>query len=303
MPIADPFWPRADTWLESTHPQPRFVVVGVPTSSASLSPSEAWRTPPLVRQALAGLSVFDSERRVDLRDLAVHDSGDWPVTGIDMGDMLDAVTELAADLAEGPVYAFLGGDNAITRPLVRGLSRSDLSRVGVVTLDAHHDVRSTEPGPTNGSPIRGLIEDGLPDGRVTQIGIHSFANSAEYRAYCDDHAIEVITMEVVDDTDVGWLVTSALDDLAGRVDWVYVDIDIDVLDAAFAPGCPGSRPGGMTPRQLVSACRAAGAHPAVQAADFVEVDPARDPGGLTVMNTASAFLAFATGVASRGGSA
>jgi formimidoylglutamase len=292
-------WPRADHWLEGDHPAPDLVVIGVPTSSASLSPSEAWRTPALVRQALGRFSVFDGERRVDLRVLAVADRGDWPVSDLDMAEMLDVATGLAAQVERGPIYAFLGGDNAITRPLVRGLFGGDLNRVGVLTLDAHHDVRTTEPGPTNGSPIRGLIEDGLPDGQVIQIGIHSFANSAEYRSYCDDHRIEIITMEVVDDTDVDWLVTSALDDLAERVEWIHVDVDMDVLDSAFAPGCPGSRPGGMTPRQLATACRAAGAHPAVHSADFVEVDPGRDRDGVTVMNTASALLAFASGVAVR----
>lgn len=299
MTISDPFWPRADSWLAGHHPDPDLVVIGVPSSSASLSPSEAWRTPPLVRQALARFAVFDSEHRVDLRDLRVADRGDWPVTGIDMHEMLEATTGLAAGIESDAVHAFIGGDNAITRPLVRGLFGSDLAKVGVLTLDAHHDVRTTELGPTNGSPIRGLIEDGLPDGMVTQVGIHSFANSAEYRTYCDDHAIEVITMEVVDDNDVGWLVGTALDDLSARADWIHVDVDMDVLDSVFAPGCPGARPGGMSPRQLAAACRAAGLHPAVRSVDFVEVDPSRDRDGITIMNTASALLSFGSGLAAR----
>ena len=61
----------------------------------------------------------------------------------------------------------------------------------------------------------------------------------------------------------------------------------------------GARPGGMTPRQLAAACRAAGAHPSVRSADFVEVDPERDHGGVTVLNMANAFLAFASGLAGR----
>jgi arginase family enzyme len=207
------------------------------------------------------------------------------------------VERLTQELPESPVRAFLGGDNAITRPLVRSLG--DLAEVGVLTLDAHHDVRVTDSGPNSGSPIRGLIEDGLPDGRVIQIGIHSFANSREYRAYCEDHGIEVVTMATVDEVGVGWVVTTALNDLARRCRWIYVDVDLDVLDAAFAPGCSGARPGGMTPRQLAAACRAAGRHEAVRAVDFVEVDPARDPDGMTVMNMANTFLAFVSGLAGR----
>ena len=299
MAISDPQWPRADQWLEAGSGDPDLIVVGVPTSSASLSPSDAWQAPAAARTALGRLSVFDSETRTDLRTLAVADHGDFGVAGLDMHEMPAVAERAAAELPEGPVKTFLGGDNAITRPLVKGLAGGELDSVGILTLDAHHDVRITDDGPTNGSPIRGLIEDGLPDGRVVQVGIHSFANSAEYRAYCDDHGIEVITMATVDEVGASWVVTSALNDLARRCEWVYVDVDVDVLDVAFAPGGPGARPGGMTPRQLAAAVRAAGAHPAVRAADFVEVDPVRDPSGMTVLNMAQALLAFASGLAGR----
>lgn len=272
-------------------------MVGVPSSSASRTPSQAWRAPGAVRTALARFSTFDGETGADLSTVRVSDLGDWPVDGLDMRVMPQEVERLAGDLPDGPVRAFLGGDNAITRPLVRAMG--DLAGTGVLTLDAHHDVRVTDDGPANGSPIRGLIEDGLPDRRVVQVGIHSFANSAEYRRYCDAHGIEVVTMSTVDEVGAGWVVTTALDDLARRCDRIHVDVDIDVLDSSFAPGCPGARPGGMTPRQLAAACRAAGAHPAVGSVDFVEVDPERDRDGVTVMNMANAFLAFVSGMAGR----
>ena len=300
MPIDDPLWPRADSWLASAAAKPDLVVVGVPSSAASLSPSDAWRFPAEFRAALGSLATFDGETGANLRTVSVADLGDWPVDGLDMHTMPAEVVSAAGALPAEPTKAFLGGDNAITRPLVRGLCGGDFSGVGVLTLDAHHDVRLTSSGPTNGSPIRGLIEDGLPPGRVVQVGIHSFANSSEYRAYCGEHGIEVVTMNTVDEVGAGWVVTSALQDLARRCEWIYVDVDVDVLDLAFAPGCPGARPGGMTPRQLAAACRAAGAHPAVRAVDFVEVDPGRDRDGLTVMNAATAFLAFVSGMTTRG---
>lgn len=299
MSITDPLSPRAAEWLASGATDPDLLVIGVPSSSASLTPSEAWRCPGELRRALTRLSVFDGERGNDLRAVAVADGGDWPVDGLDPMTMPGEVERLAAALPVAPVKAFLGGDNAITRPLVTALAGADLSGVGVLTIDAHHDVRLTDRGPTNGNPIRGLIEDGLPDGRVIQVGIHSFANSSEYRRYCDDHGIEVVTMSTVDEVGAGWAVSSALRDLARRCDWIYVDVDIDVLDAAFAPACPGARPGGMTPRQLAAACHAAGADPAVRAIDFVEVDPTRDREGLTVTNAATAFLSFVSGMTER----
>jgi arginase family enzyme len=106
-------------------------------------------------------------------------------------------------------------------------------------------------------------------------------------------------MDTIDEVGAAWVVTSALNDLAHECRWVFVGIDLGVLDAAFAPGCRSARPGGMTPRQLAATARAAGAHPAVRAADLVGVDPSRDPAGLTVMNAAYVLLAFAAGVAMR----
>ena len=79
-----------------------------------------------------------------------------------------------------------------------------LVELGVITLDAHHDVRSLDNGPSNGTPIRGLIEeDGLPGGNVHQIGIHSFANSAAYRSYCDDAGIAVTTVADLEEEGIG----------------------------------------------------------------------------------------------------
>jgi len=295
--ISDPLWPRADAWLAADADDPDLLVVGIPSSSASLRPSQAWRAPQALRAALGRFSTFDGETGTDLASVRVTDLGDWPVDGLDMRVMPQEVERLAGDLPDGPVRAYLGGDNAITRPVVRAMG--DLAGSGVLTLDAHHDVRLTDDGPTSGSPIRGLIEDGLPDGRVVQIGIHSFANSGEYRDYCEKHGIEVVTMATVDEVGVGWVVTTALDDLARRCERIHVDVDLDVLDAVYAPGCSGSRPGGMTPRQLAAACRAAGGHPAVRSVDFVEVDPERDRDATTVMNMANAFLSFVSGMAGR----
>ncbi len=301
MPIVDPHWPRADEWLASGSAEPALVVIGVPSSSASLVSSEAFRTPERLREALGGFSSFHSESETDLSTLAVLDEGDWDVAGLATEAALERIRLLAGELLSGPVYLFVGGDNAITLPLVRGLTGDRLDRVGILTLDAHHDVRTTDGGPSNGSPIRGLIEAGLPDARVAQVGISLFSNSAEYRAFCEDHGFLIVTMDSVAQWGIDEAVNLALEHLSERCDWIYVDVDLDVLDRAFAPACPGSRPGGMTPRDLASAARICGRHPKVQAADLVEVDANRDRGDLTLMALASILLSFATGLAERPG--
>jgi arginase family enzyme len=94
-------------------------------------------------------------------------------------------------------------------------------------------------------------------------------------------------------------VSGALELLAAKTDAIYVDLDMDVLDRAFAPACAGSRPGGLQPWMLRRAARLCGAHPAVRILDIVEIDPTNDVADSTVLAAASFFLAFASGVAER----
>jgi formimidoylglutamase len=297
MPITDPHWPRADVWLAGDSPEPEILVVGVPSSKASLSPSRADLAPLEMRERLGRFSTFHGEWEIDFGQVRVRDVGNWPVSELGMEEMPEVVRELAEDLPSVPLWLYLGGDNAITRPLVAALG--DLDRVGVVTFDAHHDVRTLDLGPANGTPIRGLIEEeGLPGSNVVQVGIHSFANSAPYRAYCEEAGIRVVTMAEAEGR-VDSVVAEALADLESRCDRIYVDVDIDVLDAAYAPGCPGARPGGMTVRDLAQGVRICASHPKVVAFDFVEVDPERDRDGLTLDAMAHVFCAAVAGYASR----
>ncbi|HEX6947815.1 MAG TPA: agmatinase family protein [Acidimicrobiia bacterium] len=297
MAIIDPHWPRADVWLAREDAEPALTVVGVPSSKASLSPSRADMAPLVVRERLGRFSTFHGETGVDFWDVRVRDLGNWPVSELAMEKIPFEVRRLAERLDPSVFTTYLGGDNAITRPLVAAMG--DLEKVGVLTFDAHHDVRSLERGPTNGTPIRGLVEEeGLPGENVAQVGIHSFANSATYRAWCDGHGIGVFTMAEVDAMGIDAVVDEALArlDHCGRI---YVDVDIDVLDAVFAPGCPGARPGGMTVRDLSRGVFRCAAHPKVVAMDFVEVDPERDVSGRTVDVMAHLFLTAAAGLASR----
>ena len=295
----DPLWLRASDWILGAAGQgPAVDLIGVPSSIASITPSNARTAPAAFRAALGGFSPFDGDRGVDLTRLRVIDRGDLDIDDGSMVASQAGILERARELEEGATTVFIGGDNAVTRPLVRAVS-DDLGAIGVITLDAHHDVRTLDDGPTNGTPIRGLIEDGLPGRNIVQIGIHSFANSRAYREYCDTQGISIIPMHEIERRGADAAAEAALYRL-GHVDRVYVDFDIDVLDRSFAPGCPGARPGGMTPRQLGTIAHVVGRHPKIVAADLVEVDPDRDPDGRTVQAMVHTFLSFMSGVAERG---
>jgi formimidoylglutamase len=298
MPVADPYWPRADAWLAMEASDPDLVVVGVPTSKASLTPSRADLTPLALRDRLSRFSTFHGEWGVDLAGVRVRDMGNWAVSELDMHQMPAEVHDLAHDLPPAELVIYLGGDNAITRPLVTALNHG-LDAVGVITFDAHHDVRSLDSGPTNGTPIRGLIEeDGLPGENVCQVGIHSFSNSRPYREWCEEMGIAIETMAAVEEDGIHQVMERVLARLA-HCETIYVDVDVDVLDRHLAPACPGSRPGGMGIRALAEGVRIAAADPRVRALDFVEVDAEADVGALTLDNTAHLMLSAVAGFATR----
>jgi formiminoglutamase len=291
----DPLWPKASDWLTGGGDRagPRLAVVGVPLCRTSISPSGAAATPAAVRTALRRFATFHAGLGVDLSCLSVTDHGDLDVADAGVEDHLDRV-----DLSgiEADLIVVLGGDNAVTRPALRTLL--DVRTAGLLTLDAHHDVRGFHAGATNGTPVRGLIEDGLPGSNVVQVGLGQLTNSSAYHHWCLDQGI---TLRGADDVRgrVGRVVKELLDRMAGTCSGIYVDLDVDVVDSAFVPGCPGARPGGLLPHELLEAAVEAGRHPAVRAIDITEVDATADVGGRTVDLAAMCLLSAAAGLAVR----
>lgn len=297
--MTDPRWPKASNWLAGEVEEPELLVIGVPSSQASIGSSRADLAPLEVRHRFDRFSTFHGELGVEFGSVSVRDMGNWAVSEIGMGRMIPEILERAAALPEATLKLFIGGDNAISRPLVAAQAE-DLSEVGLITFDAHHDVRSLKDGPTNGTPVRGLIEeDGLPGRNVVQIGIHSFANSAHYRNYCDEVGITVVTVDHVERIGMNAAVDVALNQLSAFCGKIYVDVDVDVLDRAFAPACPGARPGGLTVRQLAQGVARCAAHPTVTAIDFVEVDPTADANHQTLDVLAHLLLTAVAGYATR----
>ncbi|HWH27540.1 MAG TPA: arginase family protein [Mycobacteriales bacterium] len=296
----DPLWPRASGWLAGggAPDGPHLQLVGVPCARSSISPSRADLTPAAVRRALRRFATYDADLDADLATVRVSDAGDLPVAEHDAAGVLVVVDEGVRRLPPADVTVLVGGDNALTRPALRGLLPG-LRGAGLLTLDAHHDVRGFHAGPTNGTPVRGLVEDGLPGRNVVQVGIGALTNSRAYRRWCDEHGITVVGAAQARRDGVGAVVRQALEQLAARCSAVYVDLDVDVVDAAFAPGCPGARPGGLMPWELLDAAAEAGRHPAVRAVDVVEVDAAADEGGRTVDLAAQCVLRVAAGLAVR----
>ena len=298
---------NAGEWLSSASGgRADLAVVGAPIARASLSPSRAWSTPPAFRQALTRFSTFDGDHGIDIAALRGVDLGD--VEG-DQGDddATAAHQRIAGALASArhraEVIVVVGGDNSVTRPALCSLAGDALGDGwGLLTLDAHHDVRdpAAHGGSRNGTPVRELVDAGLPGERIAQIGLHGFANAREHAEWAAAAGIHARRAAEVRAGGIASVVDSALGalDRAGARR-LFVDVDLDVLDRAFAPACPASMPGGLAPSHLQEAAFLLGRDPRVVAVDLVEVDADADVAGVTLRTMASVFLALCAGVAER----
>ncbi len=254
--------------------------------------------PEAIRAALSRFTVWDFNGERDLREVGVDDAGDLMLAESSPEEALEPLSQKVRELRSGhDVVVILGGDNSVSRPGVHGTA--PLDRCGLITLDAHFDLRELDGGLTNGNPIRALLDDGLRGPLVSQIGIQSFANSPRHAEVAKEAGIHVVTRDSVAERGIEAVVTEELERLEPEVDAIYVDIDMDVLDRVFSPATPGSRPGGISPLELCRAAALCGAHPSVAAVDIVEVSPPDDLAGVTVMAAARVLLAFAAGLTTR----
>jgi len=267
----DGLWQRANTLFKPNLKQADIALLGFPVHKSSITPNSCHLAPKAIRSALARYSTFSASGDVDLRELKITDLGD--VTGADSNNGKKVIAKKVNGLLDkyGLLIA-LGGDNSITYTVASGLF-GDLSKVGLITLDAHHDLRD---GNTNGSPVWRLIQAGLPGKNIVQIGISDFANSKEYSTRAKEAGIFVITRAQLRNKSIQDAMKQAFAHLGRNVDHIYVDLDVDVCDRSVAPACPAATPGGISADELRQAAFLAGANYKVRAVDITEIDPKRD---------------------------
>ncbi|MCH1884164.1 arginase family protein [Agrococcus sp. ARC_14] len=291
----DPSWPRAGDWspLDEAGDELDAVLVGIGTHTTSLSPTQAHATPRAVREAL--------------RRYSPHASGSTPLAALRIADAGDAsdpdadeegATALVARAAGRARLAIvLGGDNAATVPAALGSWGERIATAGLITIDAHHDLRD---GRSNGSPVQRLLDAGLAGTRVAQIGIQEFANSRHYAERAEAAGIRVLSRGDLELQGVQEIAAQALQVAGAAGGPVHVDVDVDVCDRSVAPGCPASVPGGISAWQLRSLIRALVADDRVRSIDFTEVDATADTAdGRTVRLVALGVLEALAALAGR----
>ena len=291
-----PLWPRAGDWSAPTG-DVDFGIIGVPTFSTSITPGSTNLTPAAVREVLPRYSeVFQSgDGILTGTTLVRHDFGD--VVDPD-GDEAGAIRVIAEAVSRTRLLVAIGGDNALTVPVAVGAWGDQIATAGLITVDAHLDVRD---GVSNGSPVRRLIEDfGVDPARIVQIAIADFANSTEYLRRVRDWGVTVITRDDVARRGVDAIVHEALAIAGADGGPIHVDLDIDACDRSVAPACPASIPGGLSAYEMRQFAREFARDDRVSTIDLAEVDASADTeDGRTIRLTALCVLEALAGLAER----
>ena len=270
--------------LLTCDPSTPVALLGAPMEAGSVTPGRCDLAPDAVRRAMQRISTYDLVARLEI-DTPVRDCGDMAVQGLMPADgfaiIQNGVSSLAARHA---LTLVLGGNNAVTRPAVHGLGLP-LDRIGLVTLDAHFDMRETDHGPLNGNPVRCLLEDGLPGANICQIGLAPFANTRKMHEDALAAGTGIFDLEFVLTEGIGTALDAALERLT-HVEAIFVDFDIDVIDRGQFPGAPGARPGGLPVRDFFRAARRLAEEERVRVVDLTEFDPFLDTSDLSALTAA-----------------
>jgi agmatinase len=259
-------------------------LIGLPTdchSSFLRGPASA---PDAIRAALAsdhGNMATESGAEIGV-DIALEDGGNLPLDESE-GDF-DRIREGAsAAAASGAAPLFLGGDHMVTYPIVAGLAATH-GPVNILHFDAHPDLYDDFEGDplSHASPFARIMERGLA-GRLVQVGIRTL------NAHCKEQA-ERFGVEIVAMRDF------ATDKVPIPPAPLYVSIDLDALDPAFAPGVSHHEPGGLSVRDILSVLHRIDGP--IVGADIVEYNPTRDINGMTAVVAAKLVKELAA-IASR----
>jgi len=269
--------------------QPDVVILGAPFDMGTTNRPGARYGPRAIRAASnLGRTIHHLATGVQpLRHLRVFDYGDAAVVPSSIERSHEAIREKVREVAQlGAIPFVLGGDHSITLPSVTAIADVlGQGNVGVIHFDAHADTAPDEWGNLlgHGTPMRRLIEQGSVAGRnFVQVGLRGYWPPPDVVEWMHEQGMRWHLMAEIEDRGFDIVLEDALTEALDGPDAIYISVDVDVLDPAFAPGTGTPEPGGLTSRELLGAIRRIVGAVRLVGLDIVEVSPAYDgPGAIT----------------------
>lgn len=256
-------------------------------------------------ERMPAIFVHPDTRIAPFNELNVVDYGDAAVDPFSIEHSMEPIRKLVREIAEtGAIPIVLGGDHSILWPDAAGIADVyGAENIGVIHLDAHPDCSEHLYGHhvTHGTPIRRLIEDEhIPARNFIQVGLRSIASfDDELWNWMRQHGMRSHFMAEVDRLGFQAVLEKAIAEALDGPRYLYLSLDIDVLDPSFAPGTGTPEVAGLTNRELLPAIRRLCHETPVVGMEVVEVAPLLDHSSITTMNARKAIFEALTGIAMR----
>jgi agmatinase len=265
------------------------VIVGAPFDMAVTNRPGARYGPRAIRAASnLGRGIHHLELGVQpLRTLRAFDYGDASIIPSDIDRSHEAIRLKVGEVAAtGALPIVLGGDHSITLPSATAVADAvGRGRLGVVHFDAHADTAPDNWGVLlgHGTPMRRLIESGAVPGKsFVQVGLRGYWPPPDVFEWMQAQEMRWHQMDEIVRRGFDAVLDDAIAEALDGPELIYLSVDVDVLDPAFAPGTGTPEPGGLTSLQLLGAIRRIVMQTNVVGIDVVEVAPAYDgPGAIT----------------------
>lgn len=265
------------------------VIIGAPFDGGTSHRPGARFGPNSIREQSVLLHGTGIERGPGLHEIAtVVDAGDLPLSPYSIADALSYSTEALSQFYQNNrIIGMLGGDHSLSLAALRAANKVH-GQLTVIHLDAHSDTYSAaynEPY-HHGAPFRHAIEEGLiRTSGLIQIGIRGHTPGSEKLSFARSAGSEIWTMDSIMKTGLDALVSRILQ--VAKDTPVYISLDVDVLDPAFAPGTGTPAPGGFSSREVLYLLQRFGALDII-GFDIMEVSPPYDESGRTALFAAEA---------------
>ena len=245
-----------------------------------------------------------------LKDVVAVDYGDAPNDHLSTERTMEPIREIVREAMEvknsrgNNVIPFvIGGDHSISYPSIA--AAADVygkGNVGVVHFDAHYDAGDNQFGHmiTHGTPVRRLIEGGyVPGKNFIQVGLRGWVPEEGDMTWMREQGIRSHYMAEVERDGFNKVMERAIAEALDGPEYLFISVDMDSLDPAYAPGTGTPEPGGLTPREAFKILRRLCAESNVIGFELVELAPMLDPTYVSAMNANRLIRECMTGVAMR----
>jgi agmatinase len=295
-PVADLIRPAAEV-----EGDPLASILGIPFDTSIMGRRGAKSGPTTVREGLNACLCYEPGIDVDLSEAPrVADFGDVDVLHTNVDETWSRVTDVVEAIVRlGHPLVTIGGDHGLAFPVIRGVAQATTGPIGVISVDAHLDVRVSHHGEkSSGVPFRYMLEelgDRISGRNFAQFGIAGWLNTRSYREYLREHDVRVITARELYKGDFDALVAEAIERAADGTEAIYMTFDIDAIEGATVGGTNVPAIAGLSPYQALEVVWAFGRHPKAVGFDVMEVSTPWDPSGMSERMAASLILNFIAG--------